>query len=61
MSTRGKLRREGPRGIQDAIAMYPPILPSCGHALHHTAIVWTRLHGGLAAGGPDGWSTATFG
>jgi 2-methylcitrate dehydratase PrpD len=28
---------------------------------HHTAILWARLHGVLAAGRPDGESTTTFG
>ena len=28
---------------------------------HHTAILWARLRGVLAAGRPDGESTTTFG
>src|SRR5437763_16850406 len=39
----------------------PHILSSYGHSLHHTAILWTRLHGVPVADRPEGWSTASFG
>jgi len=60
-SCKNSLEENSDGTVDIAIAMRSHILPSYGHSLHHTAILWTRLHRALAAGRPDGSSTVTIG
>jgi hypothetical protein len=49
------IERDGGAEYARTLSPWDPIL------FHHTAILWARLRGVLAAGRPDGESTTTFG